>query len=53
MEVKAERCVGCAFCMLICPYDAVKVFGKAEIDEEKCKACLKCVYYCPKSAIGE
>jgi|GEM_PF-254325 Fe-S-cluster-containing hydrogenase component 2 len=46
-----ENCVGCAFCMIICPYDALKVFGRAEINYEKCTGCLKCIMYCPTSSI--
>ena len=46
-----EACVGCAFCMLVCPYDAMEVFGRARVNYEACTACLKCVMYCPNSAI--
>ncbi len=46
-----DACVGCAFCMLVCPYDAIEVFGRAMIDYETCNACMKCIMYCPNSAI--
>jgi Fe-S-cluster-containing hydrogenase component 2 len=46
-----DACVGCAFCMLVCPYDALEVFGKAEVDYKACTACMKCVTCCPNSAI--
>lgn len=47
----ANYCVGCAFCKLVCPEEAIEVFGKAEIDREKCVECKKCVAYCPLEAI--
>lgn len=28
----ANYCVGCAFCMFVCPEKAIKVVGNAEID---------------------
>jgi len=46
-----DACVGCAFCMLVCPYDAIVVFGRARVDYETCNACMKCIMYCPNSAI--
>jgi Fe-S-cluster-containing hydrogenase component 2 len=45
-----DRCVGCAVCMLVCPFDGVDVLGSAEINE-RCNACMKCLMYCPNSAI--
>ncbi|RUM33042.1 MAG: ferredoxin [Archaeoglobus sp.] len=50
--VITESCVGCATCMLVCPADAIRVEGKAEINYELCKNCKKCVLYCPLEAIN-
>ncbi|WP_346297673.1 DUF362 domain-containing protein [Geoglobus acetivorans] len=49
--IVTERCVGCAFCMLSCRFDAIDVLGKAEIDHEKCTLCRRCISYCPLSAL--
>ena len=49
--VVGERCVGCAFCMLSCRFDAIEVIGKAEINHEKCTLCRRCLLYCPVSAL--
>jgi len=46
-----DSCVGCAFCMLSCKFDAIEVIGKAQIDREKCTLCRRCLLYCPISAL--
>ena len=46
-----DHCVGCAYCMLVCKFEAIEAFGKAKINEEKCVKCLKCVIYCPVKAV--
>ncbi|AEA47375.1 DUF362 domain-containing protein [Archaeoglobus veneficus] len=51
MIVTTSSCVGCAFCKLVCPEEAIEVFGRAEIDSQKCVECKKCVIYCPIEAI--
>ena len=48
--VKAE-CVGCAFCKIVCKFDAIDVLYKAEIDEERCVLCMRCINYCPVDAL--
>lgn len=50
--VVTERCVGCATCMLVCPKDAIRVEGRAEINRELCEECRKCMLYCPLEAIS-
>jgi len=46
-----QNCVGCGQCAAYCPYDAITVFGHAEMNE-KCVECGTCVKYCPVSAIS-
>jgi len=49
--VVGESCVGCAFCMLSCKFDAIEVLGKAEIIHERCTLCRICIIHCPVSAM--
>jgi heterodisulfide reductase subunit A2 len=53
-HVDQERCGGCGFCLLVCPYKAV-VFHRerrvAEINEVLCRGCGSCAATCPSSAI--
>ena len=46
-----DFCVGCAYCLLVCRFEAIEVFGRARIDERRCVKCLKCVEFCPVGAI--
>ncbi len=54
--VDDNLCSGCAICISLCPFDALKLKeGKnkpiLEIDDIKCKRCGVCVTACPSSAI--
>lgn len=51
MMAVAKYCVGCSFCMMVCPEGAISVKGNAEIDPEICNECRKCKIYCPVGAI--
>jgi len=56
IEVDENLCSGCAVCIALCPYDALKLKeGKEhpvlEIDVLKCKRCGACVTACPSNAI--
>ncbi len=46
-----QKCVGCGQCAAYCPYDAIVVFGRAEMGE-KCIDCGRCARYCPVCAIS-
>lgn len=47
MHLLQERCTGCGYCVLVCPYDALTTHGWAELDPAKCTDCNLCVYACP------
>jgi len=54
--VDEELCSGCAVCISMCPYEALKLKDKddkkiLEIDDTKCKRCGVCVTACPSNAI--
>ena len=48
-----DNCTGCAACMNICPYKAIKTyrdekgFWYPDIDQSKCRSCKLCVKVCP------
>ena len=54
--VDEDKCSGCAVCISMCPYDALKLKkindrSVLEIDDLKCKRCGSCVTACPSNAI--
>jgi len=54
--VDEDKCSGCAVCISMCPYDALKLKkindrSVLEIDDLKCKRCGVCVTACPSNAI--
>ncbi len=44
-------CTACAACADVCPFDAVKVNGRANIKWDACMGCGVCVARCPNEAI--
>ncbi|GAB4528165.1 MAG: NAD(P)/FAD-dependent oxidoreductase [Anaerolineae bacterium] len=47
MQLIQERCTGCAYCVLVCPYDAIVSDGWARVLAERCTDCNLCYYACP------
>ena len=45
-----RKCTSCGKCASVCPFGAIEIKEKAEINEN-CKACGLCVKACPESAI--
>jgi heterodisulfide reductase subunit A len=52
-EVDQEKCVGCAECIMSCPYTAISrnADGKAEVNAALCHGCGTCAATCPSGAI--
>ena len=47
MHLIQNRCTGCGYCVLTCPYDALTTTGWVELLPAKCTDCNLCVYACP------
>jgi len=47
MQLLKEKCTGCGYCVLVCPYDALQTDGWAKVIPAKCTDCNLCVYACP------
>lgn len=47
MNLITDRCTGCGYCVLVCPYDALTSTGWAELIPANCTNCNLCVYACP------
>lgn len=60
VEVNAELCKGCGFCLAPCPQQILRLGEKAnskgyryaeQLGERPCTACMACAISCPDSAI--
>jgi heterodisulfide reductase subunit A len=56
IEVNKDLCSGCAVCVAVCPFDAIRLDKSDEgliavIDDLKCKRCGLCVTACPAGAV--
>lgn len=49
--VSLERCAGCGICADVCPENAIKINGHADVNSELCTGCGKCVSECPNGAV--
>ena len=58
-SIIADKCIGCAKCMELCKFDAVKQDGPVNdrgvktftVDPVSCEGCKVCVEFCPVDAI--
>jgi len=52
IQIIVEKCTGCALCIKVCPFNAIKIIDKkAIIDLNKCNLCGACVPACKFKAI--
>jgi len=58
VTVNADLCTGCASCVGLCPYDAIKIRSRngdllpvAQVNAELCQGCGLCAAGCPSRAI--
>ncbi|MBN1218291.1 MAG: FAD-dependent oxidoreductase [Anaerolineae bacterium] len=47
MRLLTEKCTGCGYCVLVCPYNALTTNGWAKLIPANCTDCNLCVYACP------
>ncbi|MFX1247720.1 MAG: 4Fe-4S binding protein [Promethearchaeota archaeon] len=50
IQINVKKCVGCAYCSLVCPLASFKVEGISNF-MQKCNKCHLCINSCPVSAI--
>jgi len=53
MQVDAEKCRGCGFCVEVCPLEVVSLQNKLAEIAAGCVACQACVKVCPADAIKQ
>jgi Fe-S-cluster-containing hydrogenase component 2 len=52
ISVDESLCVGCAYCKLSCPTNAIEVEDAlAHVTDDACTGCALCVAMCPVEAI--
>ena len=51
IQINENKCVGCGYCEVNCPFLAINVLGLAKINMDKCEKCMKCITVCPKNSI--
>lgn len=52
--IDAKKCIGCAYCNLLCPWEALEVAPENfinQVDENKCVRCFICLNLCPADAL--
>jgi heterodisulfide reductase subunit A-like polyferredoxin len=47
MRIDRDKCTGCGYCRLACPFDAIAGDGWATVLPDRCTDCNVCAYACP------
>jgi phytoene dehydrogenase-like protein/ferredoxin len=47
MHIDRDKCTGCGYCVLACPFDALTTDGWAYVLPDQCTDCNVCYYACP------
>ncbi len=50
--IDEEKCTLCKMCEYVCPYFAIKVDGKVDVNTDECFGCGLCQTRCPVNAIS-
>ncbi len=51
LKIDADKCVGCAKCVKICPTKNIMMEDNKAKGKDTCTVCYRCVNLCPKQAI--
>jgi electron transfer flavoprotein alpha subunit len=51
IQIIREKCVGCAACVKVCPFNAIKMEDRKAVIGPECTLCGACVKYCKFDAI--
>lgn len=51
MQVRIDKCTGCAACVLDCPKGAIRLVKKKASIDDACTECGACVRVCPEDAL--
>ena len=51
--VDEQRCTGCGYCYLSCPFDAIRLVDSTSRILDACTACWICLRHCPVDALRQ
>lgn len=53
LEYNRDKCVGCGYCVEVCPHEVFRIENSKAvlIDKDRCMECGACAKNCPSNAI--